>query len=78
MYSENFRKTLFFFFVVVVFGMFVCLQRFTALLHLVYHDCIPMLCPERSVESATQGGAPAHQDVWCEPVITIYTLLLLV
>ena len=25
-----------------------------------------MLCPERSVESATQGGAPAHHDVWCE------------
>ena len=44
----------------VVFGVFVCLQHYSALLHLVYHhDCILMLCPERSVESATQGEAPA-------------------
>ena len=49
----------------VVFSMFVCLQHFSALLYLVYHDCIPMSCP-RSVESATQGGSPARHNVWCE------------
>ena len=44
---------------VLLFLVYLCLQHFSAMLHLVNHDCVTMSCSEMLMEAETQGGATA-------------------